>query len=133
MSVIEFQWMWPPILVHFFIYYFSSNSLQKQNRRTSKLRTGPYLMFSTVYSFVFVLACFVCVDFGHNFNFSFSRKNSLSNLLLRKSRFPKKYINFSSLKSLYHRLANRKELNLSQEKYFKTLKGSHWHYKHITF
>ena len=38
--------------------------------------------------------------------------------------FPKKnVINFSSLKYFYHRLANRKDLILSQEKYFKTLKG----------
>ena len=33
-----------------------------------------------------------------------------------------KSINFSDLRSCYHRLANRKKLILSLEKYFKTLK-----------
>ena len=36
--------------------------------------------------------------------------------------FWKKNINFSGLKSPYHRLVNRKKLILSLEKYFKTLK-----------
>ena len=35
----------------------------------------------------------------------------------------KKNINSSSLKSPYHRLANRKKFILPLEKYFKTLKG----------
>ena len=60
----------------------------------------------------------------------------LSDLLLHESRFPPKNVtNFSSLKSLCHRLANRKELGLSQEKYI--LQNSeghgHWHCKDVTF
>lgn len=47
----------------------------------------------------------------------------LSKRLLHESRFPIKNNNFSSLKFLYYRLANREELILSQGKYFKTLKG----------
>ena len=43
-------------------------------------------------------------------------------LLLRGSRFLKKNINFSGLRSRYDRLENRKKLILLLKKYLKTLK-----------
>ena len=44
-------------------------------------------------------------------------------------------IYFSSLKNLCHRLANRKELSLSREKYILHNFGrhGHWHCEHVTF
>ena len=46
----------------------------------------------------------------------------LLSILLCGSRFLKKIINFSGLKSCYRRLANRKEIILPLGNYFKTLK-----------
>ena len=54
-------------------------------------------------------------------NCHFSRENCYQTCYASQD-FPQN-INFSSLKFLYHRLANKKELILSQKKYFKTLKG----------
>ena len=39
-----------------------------------------------------------------------------------KQTFRKKFISFSCLESFYNRLANKKQLILSQEEYFTTLK-----------
>ena len=67
-----------------------------------------------------------CIPKHPNCNFSW--ENFLSNLL-RVSISQKNFISLFSLKSLYSRLANRKEPILSQEKYLKTFEGhGHAHF-----
>ena len=111
----------------FFKYYISSDKFPKKKSEDQPAKNR--FIFNVFINFDlidFVLTLFCLCWFWTYFSFknyqfkcNFSRENLLSNLLLSESKFPKK----RSSKSLYQRLANWKELFLSQEKYFKTLRN----------
>ena len=141
---IKVRWQWPPVFVHFSNTTFlviSSDKSESTNQRTNKIRIC-YLMISTVLAQLnFFCLWYVCFEFWHVFiakkiitkqiNCHFSRENCYQTCYASQD-FPQN-INFSSLKFLYHRLANKKELILSKKKLLQNFEGHcHCHSKNIT-